>query len=121
VTATPTEFKQGWLPDGFSVEQREGESVYVGHLLGLKSELQLRAACCGRPVHVSGWDMANRRPKPTRRLVAPGSVYFFTKTDGSAFTAEEAEALWMKGQGKSSQEGFGFCLPGIWNVENTEK
>src|SRR5690606_22696258 len=67
VTLSPAIFERGWMPDGFEVADDE---TLRGHLPGLDEELVLRAACVPRAEHVSGWDIARRRSKQTRRLVA---------------------------------------------------
>lgn len=111
ILATPAEFKGGWLPDGFVAQGAD----YRGKLPGLTHELILRAACVPRPVHVSGWDMANNEPKPTRRLVPAGAVYFFERADGATFSPEDAKALWCKQIGQHTEDGQGVIVPGIWN------
>lgn len=67
ICVTPASVERGWLPDGFEV----GEGVYRGRLPGLAHEVILRAALVGRPLSVSGWDLAKGRPKPTERMVPP--------------------------------------------------
>ena len=101
----------GWLPSW--LECRNG--LLVGDLPGV-GPVVLVSACVGRPVHVSGWDMAARRPKPTRRLVPAGSVYFFEKVDGGAFTVADAEAVWLRaiGEGSDAGEATGAVVPGVW-------
>lgn len=37
----------------------------------------LKSASIGKPLHIGGWDMEERRPKPMRRAAPPGSVYVF--------------------------------------------
>lgn len=104
-------FTRGWLPGWLHV--REG--TLAGEMPGV-GNVVLRAACVGRPVSVSGWDMAARRPKPTRRLAPAGSVYFFEKVDGTAFTAADAEAIWLRavGEAPAPGEATGAVVPGIW-------
>jgi CRISPR-associated protein Cmr3 len=75
----------------------------------------LRAAVVPRPLHVSGWDMAARAPKPTSRMVPPGAVYFFERVDGQPFGEAEARALWLAAIGARTDEGFGRVVPGTWN------
>ena len=103
--------EKGWLPSW--LEARDGR--IVGDLPGV-GPVALVAACVGRPVHVSGWDMAARRPKPTRRLVPAGSVYFLEKVDGGAFTLSDAEAVWLRavGEGSDTGEATGAVVPGVW-------
>ncbi len=107
---TPLCFEKGWLPDGF--EEKDGK--YVGCLPGIGHEVTLRAAFVPRPIHVSGWDMAKDAPKPTARMVAPGSVYVFERSDGEPFGKEDAESLWLAALGLRTDEGFGRVVPGIW-------
>jgi CRISPR-associated protein Cmr3 len=78
----------------------------------------LRAAFVPRAVHVSGWDMKERRPKPTRRLVPAGAVYFFQKIDRAPFAAGEMAGLWLQALGKQGDrdEGFGRVVAGPWEI-----
>src|SRR5690606_7359074 len=62
VAVSPLCFDRGWVPDG--LVSRNGE--YRGELAG--HEVVLRAAFVPRPIHVSGWDMAEGKPKPTSRM-----------------------------------------------------
>lgn len=101
-------FEKGWLPDGFVNTDDE----YCGQLAGL--DVILRAAFVPRPVHVSGWDMAKGEPKPTSRMVPPGAVYFFERTDGKPFAENAAKSLWLAALGTRTDEGFGRVVPGVW-------
>lgn len=111
VIVTPACFGGGWLPDGI---ERRG-TVLRGRIGGLEGELVLRAAIVGRPVHVSGWDIAAGQPKPTSSVVPPGAVYFFERTDGRPFGEADARALWLAALGARADEGFGRVVPGIWH------
>jgi CRISPR-associated protein Cmr3 len=108
VAASPLCFTKGWLPDGFV--NTNGE--YRGQLAGL--DVILRAAFVPRPIHVSGWNMAKGEPKPTSRMVPPGAVYFFERTDGQPFGEAEAKSLWLTALGTRTDEGFGRVVPGVW-------
>ncbi len=110
VCVTPCRFERGWLPDGFEAHGNE----YRGRLAAIEGELVLRAALVGRPLAVSGWDLARGEPKPTDRMVPPGSVFFLARADGQAFGEAEAKALWLASIGGRSEEGFGRVVPGIW-------
>jgi len=111
VAVTPLCFKRGWVPDGL---EKDGYS-YRGRLPGLKHEVILRAAFVARPIHVSGWDMAVNAPKPTSRMVPPGAVYFFERSDGGPFEQTDARGLWLAPLGMRTEEGFGRVVPGVWN------
>ena len=112
ITVTPAHFKDGWKPDFLKVK----DGRFQGELHGLS--LVLRAACCPRPIHVSGWDMARGCPKPTKRLVKPGSVYFFEKADNTTFTSQDIETLWLAGWGQDQDEGYGTFVAGLWSPQH---
>lgn len=107
---TPAAFTGGWLPDGLTAHGDE----YRGRLPGLEVEVVLRAAFVNRPLAISGWDMAERKPKPCTRAVPPGSVYAFTRRDGALFSSDHAYALWLAAIGQRRDEGFGVVVPGTW-------
>lgn len=116
VAVTPLCFEKGWLPDGLN----ENGGAYSGRLPGIDHDVMLRAAFVPRPIHVSGWDMAANQgkgaPKPTSRMVAPGAVYFFERTDGKPFVEADARALWLAAMGTRTDEGFGRVVAGVWRV-----
>jgi CRISPR-associated protein Cmr3 len=112
IAVTPAVFTHGWRPDGFDPGE---DGVCAGCLLGIDSTLILRAARVPRALHVSGWDMAAGRPKPTARLVPPGAVYHFARQDGGVFTASDAERLWLAALGSRTEQGFGRFVPGVWH------
>jgi CRISPR-associated protein Cmr3 len=125
MTVTPACFERGWLPDGFAPAPVGDGWQFHGTLSGLSGEFILHAACVPRPMHVSGWDMANGRdkggaPRATSRLVPPGAVYFFERADGRPFTADDARALWLAAVGGRTDEGFGRVVPGVWDPEDTK-
>jgi len=113
VATTPLCFEKGWLPDG--LVNTSGE--YRGQLASL--DVVLRAAFVPRPLHVSGWDMAKGEPKPTSRVVPPGAVYFFERTDGQPFGEAEARSLWLVALGTRTDEGFGRVVPGVWSAKRS--
>lgn len=103
--ATAGVFAEGLLPSAFPDE-----------LLGVAS---------GKPLSVGAWDLAANAPRPLRRAVPPGSVYFGRLTVN---TAEAVEGLLKKyhlqttlqaqdGLPEASyraQMGFGLTLVGAW-------
>lgn len=66
ILLTPSYFQQGWQPQG-------GDWSKVG----LPAGAQLCAAALGRPLVISGWDIARGPQKPLRAFVPAGSVYYF--------------------------------------------
>lgn len=63
--ATPAIFKQGWRP----------ETLLDNH------GLELLTAALDRPIHIGGWDMDEKRPKPMLQCVPAGSVYYVKAKD----------------------------------------
>jgi CRISPR-associated protein Cmr3 len=107
VLATPAVFKDGWKP-GWLTNGLDGE------LFGVK--LKLVGVSNGRWKAVSGWSLAPPRgPKPIRRMVPAGSVYFFeVEKPGDAAPLAD---LWLQSVSDEEQErrdGFGLAVWGIW-------
>jgi CRISPR-associated protein Cmr3 len=102
ILATPAIFRQGWKPDLMG-----GPLKDIG--------LRLMAACTGRWKAVSGWSLAPPRgPKPIRRMVPAGSVYFFTCEKGAAARLAD---LWLNpvsDHDQDQRDGFGLALWGTW-------
>ncbi len=78
----------------------------------------MRAAYVSRPAYLSGWNRAKHEPRPVRRLVPPGSVYFFHKADGARFSAKEMRDLWLCLLQAHGDDGLGRFVPGLWLREN---
>jgi CRISPR-associated protein Cmr3 len=107
VLATPAVFKDGWKP-GWLTTGLEGD------FFGVK--LKLVGASNGRWKAVSGWSLAQPRgPKPIRRMVPAGSVYFFeVEKPGDAAPLAD---LWLQSVSDDEQErrdGFGLAVWGTW-------
>ena len=76
----------------------------------------LRAAAVPRAQVISGWDLHQGKPKPTRRLAPAGSVYFVTWEPGADVRAW-LEATWMRNVSDADQDrrdGFGLAALGVW-------
>ncbi|MCK5799193.1 MAG: hypothetical protein KAI47_18500, partial [Deltaproteobacteria bacterium] len=98
----PAIFTQGWHPS-WLLESRDGVVLH------------LSAAAVPRPGVVSGWDFAKRSPKPTRRLVPSGSVYFVRIEGDDASIGRWIDKLWWQPVSDNSQDrlnGFGLCVLG---------
>jgi CRISPR-associated protein Cmr3 len=113
ILANPAIFKDGWKP-GWLTHGLEGE------LAGVK--LKLVGAINGRWKAVSGWSLQPHKetgrpgPKPIRRMVPAGSVYFFEVINGDA--SQLAEKMWLQSVSDETQEqldGFGLAVWGTWN------
>lgn len=79
--STPAIFKNGWLPAWIN------EQTLIGEYKGL--ELKLLTVSIGKPVHIGGFDMKTRKPKPMCKAVPAGSVYYFEIKKGDIQKAVE--------------------------------
>jgi CRISPR-associated protein Cmr3 len=112
VLATPAVFSDGWKPAWLD------ESL-VGTPPGANGALKLVGMSIERWRAVSGWSLANlpnqpRGPKPVKRVVPTGGVYFFEVIDGSA---SELADRWLEPVSDDEQDrrdGFGLAVWGTW-------
>jgi CRISPR-associated protein Cmr3 len=79
--STPAIFEKGWLPKWID------EKTLTGTYKGLK--LKLLTASIGKPVHIGGFDIKEIQPKPMRKSVPAGSVYYFEIIEGNIQKAVE--------------------------------
>lgn len=108
--ATPTYFKNGWLPEWINKDTFQGEYN--------KIKLKLLTASLGKTLNIGGFDMKTKTPKPMRKFVPAGSVYYFELED-----INDKEKLIEVFHNKSicddkilSKQGFGISYLG-----NTEE
>ena len=94
---TPGLFPQGWLPPG--AEAANGKVLW--RCQGLEAELV--CAAVPRAEVISGWDLALKRPKPARRAVPAGAVYWFERRSGD-----------LKDLGVLLDQGLWALLPEDW-------
>lgn len=111
VLATPALFKDGWKPGWL-------DGNLEGLLPGTSIRLRLVSACIDRWKPISGWslEVGNVGPKPVRRMVPAGSVYFFERKEGDP--AMISERCWLQSVSDENQDrrdGFGLALWGIWD------
>ncbi len=119
VLATPAIFEKGWKP-GWLKDGLEGT------LPGTGVKLRLVGVTNGRWKAVSGWSLAKINsmgqldpkgrpgPKPIRRMVPAGSVYFFEVKPGEAVALVDQ---WLNSVSDGEQErrdGFGLAVWGTW-------
>lgn len=122
--ATPCYFRNGWLPEGID------HKTFQGKLHGI--EVQLVTAAIGRPEHLGGFDQQRQIPKPMRRLVPAGSVYYLkteTLTDAAALSAKihgtsitEEDSLHEQNVESDyyRRRGFGIAYVGNWKMNDNE-
>jgi len=115
VLATPGIFKNGWLPGWLDSNSMTGSPPGLNNI-----QLKLVGACIERWKAISGWSLeklpqtGEAGPKPVRRLVPSGSVYFFKLISGKS---ENLTQIWLKSisdEEQNRKDGFGLPLWGIW-------
>lgn len=103
--------RAGWLPNGFS-PLLPGEEPGVREtrfdLHGVKGRLV--CAAVPRAEVVSGWDLANRKPKPALRAAPTGSVYWLEDLEATpeALRKLVAQGLWSEPCEDSARRAEGF-------------
>ena len=106
---TPAFFIEGYLP------------TYLRTAFGMKISVQNVA--CSRYQTISGWDYEKHQPKPTRRLVPAGAVYFL-ELEGSDVEIEKfVDDIWLapiSDDEQARRDGFGLALLGTWNGQLNE-
>jgi CRISPR-associated protein Cmr3 len=104
---TPACFTQGYRPTWLQAEAaRKGVRV------------EIRAIATQRPQVVSGWDLAEGKPKPSRRLAPAGTVLFLSLTGTEAALREWIRSTWMQcisDMEEDRTDGFGLAVLGMWD------
>jgi len=98
---TPAIFNKGFIPEFIEKEQIDGIN------------LKLLTYSIDKPVYIGGFDMKNRKPKPMKKAVPAGSVYYL-ETDKPK---ELAEIIHGKSVSeKYAEQGFGICYCGTFSL-----
>ncbi len=108
--ATPTIFRNGWLPSWLNSDTLSGEYPLENTA---PISLKLITAAVGKPVPVGGWDMAKGEAKPNYRAVPAGSVYYFELMDKNRIDDLIAAFHYQNISEERSEEGFGLTLIGV--------
>ena len=107
---TPGIFSAGYRPGWLDDQTLTGSPPAAPRL-----RLQLRAAAVDRWQPHSGWDLARRRPRTTRKLAGAGATYWF-RILGEA-DPDLLDVLWLASISDLEQDrrdGFGLALPSAW-------
>jgi CRISPR-associated protein Cmr3 len=110
ILATPAIFGNGWMPGWIDKETLKGRPPLCRNL-----EVRLISAVTGRWAPISGWsyEAGHHGPKPLRRMVPAGSVYFF-EVEKQKFDWRD---LWLHSvcdEEQDRNDGFGTTLWGTW-------
>ena len=109
---TPALFNGGFRPNT--------QSYLMQPLVGTNIQITLRGVAIGRAQVLSGWDMEQGGPKPTRRFVPAGTVLFLNVQGDSTAIQNWVEDHWMHCVSDGEQErrdGFGLAVFGAWSGE----
>ncbi|MFQ5660346.1 MAG: type III-B CRISPR module-associated Cmr3 family protein [Gammaproteobacteria bacterium] len=116
---TPGLFNAGWLPDATTQQGRH----YRLQIDGFSARL-----CCAaisRYEVISGWDLANWRPKVAERVVPAGSAYWFDEFEGDASVLSKLvkDGLWPANSHNTQRraEGYNRIQLACWSKCKEEK
>jgi CRISPR-associated protein Cmr3 len=112
VLVTPAVFREGWKPAWLN-------DALVGTPPGATVTLRLVGMSIQRWRAVSGWSLANlpgqaRGPKPVKRIVPSGGVYFFETIDGTSASLADRWLEPISDDEQDRRDGFGLAAWGIW-------
>jgi len=116
ILVSPGLFKDGWLPSMLMESLKNGK---WSKFFNTDILIRLRSACIPNFVPCHGWDMTKGKfgaPKPMRKMVPAGSVYFIEVEDESRMK-EVAQKLWNTSLCEDEQDrrdGLGRVLVGNW-------
>ncbi len=110
ILLTPACFKEGYYPTKLT-ESRNGVTP------------KIEAIAIQRPQIVSGWDLAVRGPKPTRRLAPTGTVLFLSLRGSDEDIKSWVADTWMRcvsdedqdNKDQYNKDGFGLAVVGMWS------
>ncbi len=111
---TPACFDKGYRP-GWLDDDLEGTPPELPNL-----RLRLIAAAVERWQPHSGWDLATRQPRQTRKLVAAGATYWFCLLGRPS--PDALAPLWLSSLCDLEQDrrdGYGLALPAPWTLSIT--
>lgn len=112
VLVTPGIFASGWKPGWL-------DGGLAGTPPGTNVRLRLVGVCIRRWRAVSGWSLADlpgqpRGPKPVKRTVPAGGVYFFETMDGKALDLADRWLEPISDHEPDLRDGFGLATWGVW-------
>lgn len=116
---TPAYFSEGYRPTWLCQSRDSGVQP------------KLKAIAIQRPQVVSGWDLAARGAKPSRRLAPAGTVLFLELEGEENAIGEWVEKIWfscvsddlisangsIEDPEQYRRDGFGLAVSGAWPIE----
>lgn len=107
ILLTPAIFAQGWLPKWIDANSLEGTLPYT------QTRVKLCAVAVDRWLPVSGWDLAEHKPKAMRKAVPAGSVYWFEVVTNANDVAKIANQSVCDDE-QDKCDGFGIVAVAQW-------
>lgn len=114
---TPAYFDGQMFPKNFEKQERDGQAVWQGTLLGI--ELIIEAAVIGKAHREGGWDMQKHQPRAVKSYIPAGSAWF-CRVATEILTNELLEKLHGQSIGAETEWGRGKILIGVWNDTKTQ-
>lgn len=105
ILLTPAMFEKGYRPDYLVQAHHSVQPI-------------LKAIAVKRAQVISGWDLAARGAKPTRRLAPTGTVFFLALEGSSKAIKTWVSEFWMQCISDAEQDrrdGFGLAVFGTWD------
>jgi len=120
ILATPAIFSQGWLPGWIDTTTLTGTPPCAPENNEGKICLRLVSACVERWKPLSGFSLEKGKegPKPLRRVVPAGSVYFFRSESGDTGDLAKCWLRPVSDDVQDTMDGFGLAIWGIWDIEH---
>ncbi|WP_110188695.1 type III-B CRISPR module-associated Cmr3 family protein [Pokkaliibacter plantistimulans] len=115
LTLSPCLFTEGWLPNGVTQPSDHTYRLVAGEL-----QATLVCAAVDRPQVISGWNLAEKKPKAASRFVPAGSVYWFALDDDvpravlDTLHDDLSELFITQLDGQRRAEGFNRILLAPW-------
>ncbi|MCL5098281.1 MAG: type III-B CRISPR module-associated protein Cmr3 [Candidatus Omnitrophica bacterium] len=113
VLVTPAIFARGSLPGWCwdTNKDRPSGLLTPGRVcFDLPGRVHLVSWCHGKPLAVSGWDVAEQRAKPTQLSVPAGSVFYFLCEDTATGCALAERLHWKPRSDFYGEKGCGYGL-----------
>ncbi len=102
---SPTFFEKGSLPKWINSNTLEGMFQNL--------HLKLENAVVGNFLSIGGFDMKEKKAKPMRRAVPPGSIYYFRLLSGTMEDVIQTFHYKSISEFETSKEGYGIVLVGV--------
>ncbi|MFW5871820.1 MAG: type III-B CRISPR module-associated protein Cmr3 [bacterium] len=105
--STPAIFNNGWIPDWINPEKLEGI------VPDTNCRVRLLTAALSKPLHLGGFDIKKRQPKPMKKAVGNGSVYYFEVIEGNIKKiVDEIHGKSISDEEMNKKQGFGISFIG---------